>query len=68
MSLAVQSILAQAHELVRRAEALGVTLRIDLVPLQPLSMGNHRHHVEAWPARHREQRAPAPQTQHTEFS
>jgi hypothetical protein len=54
MSLATHSIRVQAEYLVRRAEALGVTLRIDLAPQKPLAMGNHIHRVEAWPARHRD--------------
>lgn len=42
----------KARELVDMAEILGVSLRIDRVPLQPLAMGNARHVVDAWPARH----------------
>lgn len=40
-----------AIELAAKAERVGVSLRIDRVPLQPLAMGNARHAVEAWPAR-----------------
>lgn len=41
-----------ASSLVRMAEQLGVSLRIDRVPHYPLAMGNAGHRVEAWPARH----------------
>lgn len=40
------------ESLVVAAEKLGVSLRIDRQPLQPLAMGHARHVVEAWPARH----------------
>lgn len=49
-------ILAKAAKLVAEADALGVSLRIDRVPVHPLAMGNARHVVDAWPARHQ----PAP--------
>lgn len=39
------------ESLVVTAQKLGVSLRIDRVPLEPLAMGNVRHIVEAWPAR-----------------
>jgi len=41
-----------ASSLVATAEKMGVSLRIDRVPLQPLATGNAGHRVEAWPARH----------------
>lgn len=40
-----------AEQLVRRAEAMGVSLTITREPLQPLAMGHNRHVVGAWPAR-----------------
>jgi hypothetical protein len=40
-----------AENLVRRAEAMGVSLTITREPLQPLAMGHARHVVDAWPAR-----------------
>ena len=55
----VVDIQMEAWRLVRRAEAMGVTLRISGKPLKPLAMGNQRHDIQAWPARHREP-APAP--------
>jgi len=39
------------ESLVVAAGKMGVTLRIDRAPLQPLAMGNVRHVVEAWPSR-----------------
>lgn len=56
----IRNIKRQAAILVGRAEALGVTLRINVEPLQPLAMGNTRHTVEAWPAR----KGPQLATQH----
>jgi hypothetical protein len=44
-------IAAKARDLVEIAEILGVSLRIDRVPMPPLAMGNAVHVVEAWPAR-----------------
>lgn len=45
-------IRVQAKALVAQAERLGVSLRIDRRPLQPLAMGNAEHVIEAWPSRH----------------
>jgi len=54
----VTDILRQAAILVGKAEALGVTLRITVEPLQPLAMGHHHHVIEAWPARRPAQKSP----------
>lgn len=48
----VEIISDKARELAALAKEMGVTLRINVVPLQPLAMGNTEHVVEAWPARH----------------
>jgi hypothetical protein len=48
----VLDIARQAAILVGKAEAMGVTLRISVEPLKPLAIGNHRHVVETWAARH----------------
>ena len=40
-----------AQKLVEDAERMGVSLRIDRVPLRPLAQRHARHIVEAWPAR-----------------
>lgn len=48
----VKDIERQAAILVGKAEALGVTLRIAGEPLKPLAMGNQKHVIDAWPARH----------------
>ena len=45
-------IAERARDLVAQAEMLGVSLRIDRVPIQPPRSGHMRHVVEAWPARH----------------
>lgn len=47
-----KAIAELARDLVALAEEVGVALRIERVPLQPLATGNMRHVVEAWPARH----------------
>jgi hypothetical protein len=44
----------QAEALVHLAQQLGVTLRIDLHPLQPPAMGHHEPVIEVWPARHQQ--------------
>lgn len=46
-------IAREAAILCGRAEDLGVTLTISQQPLQPLAMGNTRHHVMVRPARGR---------------
>jgi len=57
----VADIQMQAALLVRKAEAMGVTLRISGRPRQPLAMGNQHHEIQVWPARHWESEpAPAP--------
>lgn len=56
----VAYIAARARALVALAEELGVSLRIDRQPLQPLGMGHARHVVEAWPARHSPRLRPKP--------
>ena len=48
---AVEAIRIEAENLCLYAEAIGVSLRIDRVPRQPLAMGNQRYVVETWPAR-----------------
>ena len=48
----VIDIARQAAILVGKAEAMGVTIRITGEPLQPLAMGNHKHVIDARPARH----------------
>lgn len=48
----VGHIKEMAQKLVKDAERMGVSLRIDRVPLRPLAMGHAQHVVEAWPARH----------------
>lgn len=47
----VAYITQKGKELVALAEKMGVSLRIDRVPLRPLATGYVRHVVEAWPAR-----------------
>lgn len=42
---------SMADNLVRTAQALGVSVRIDLRPLQPPAMGHHEPVIEVWPAR-----------------
>lgn len=46
----VLRIAARAARLINEAESLGVSLRIDRVPLRPLAMGYAKHVIEAWPA------------------
>lgn len=47
-----EAIAERARDLVAQAELLGVSLRIDRVPIMPPRSGHMRHVVEAWPARH----------------
>ncbi len=47
----VEHIRELAQQLVDTAVRMGVSLRIDRVPLRPLASGHMRHVVEAWPAR-----------------
>ena len=56
----VDHIVREAQRLVDAAEKLGVSLRIDRRPLQPLATGNAEHVIEAWPARHGPRARPAP--------
>jgi len=48
----IQDIARRAAILVADAEAKGVTLRINPEPLLPLAMGNTKHVIETWAARH----------------
>lgn len=41
-----------AVALAQKAERLGVSMRIERKPLQPLAMGNAGHAIDTWPARH----------------
>lgn len=41
----------EARELIQLADELGITLRIDLKPKQPLAMGNHEYVIETWAKR-----------------
>ena len=50
----------KGRDLVVLAEMLGVSLRIDRVPLRPLAMGGARHEVVTWPSRHQQQALCAP--------
>jgi hypothetical protein len=48
----VERVAFAAADLLRLAERLGVTVRIDVEPLQPFAMGHHRQVIDVWTARH----------------
>ena len=48
-----QIIALELRNTVARAEAMGVSIRIDRRPLQPLAMGHAEHVVETWEARNK---------------
>lgn len=53
-SLKIRAIERTARELIDMAAANGLVLRIDLVPLEPLAMGNYLMVPSVRPARSRE--------------
>lgn len=46
----VHAIRVMASNLIRDAETLGVVVKIDLIPLEPLAMGNYQMAADVYPA------------------